>query len=764
MSGAITDETFEAVVKAVKARRNGQSYICFCPGHDDKIKRSLALWREEDGSLGLKCYSGCRKTEVIDAIERLGVEGLTKSDASDLHKDDQNTRSKVKGAQLIWDSSNQRIEGTPVEAYLKGRGIHKWPSGVIGFWSEKGPTPEQDELALANPIVDYQGRLQGVQRLYLTRSGAKANVDPSRRINGLRRGGGTILPGTDPTVLCEGLETGLAIWLSTGYQVVCTLGLANLDKLPLGSGMAVVVARDLDKPGSKPDKQLWRAVRALRQRGVTVRIALPDKYDDLKKSDFNDVLVKAPTGEARVKELIDQAQEIDEDDPLAQLIHQDLLDPIEAVKDLNHKYLVVKDSGKTIVIEERRDEQLDRDVLVRLSFTDFRNYHMNQLVNLGNNRNPVPLGEHWLESPRRRQYGHIVFQPKGQDPSDYNLWRGWAVEPEPGEWGLLEDHILNIICSGNEQVFEYLIRWLARGVQELDSPGQVAVVFRGKRGTGKGTLANAYGKLFGQHFLPVSQARHITGNFNSHLRDCLLLFADEAFWAGDKQGESVLKTLVTESTITIEAKGRDVVSDRNRVKLMVASNSRWVVPAGMEERRFLVLDVAEDKIQDRAYFQKILSQLENGGYAGFLHDLLNFDISDFDVFNVPQTEALLDQKLASMQPHEKWWFECLMTGQVCQEQAHWQDPVSPDQLHQAYLDWCKKLSIYRPMASTDLIRWLQLVVPELTRKKLNHSRNWGYQLDSLTACRQGLEGLMKQKIDWVQDAGPDLDEDHDIPF
>lgn len=751
------------MIKAVKARRNGQSWICFCPAHNDKNKRSLALWREEDQSLGLKCYAGCQKSEVVIALENLGVQGLSRSEAVDLDQETPNNRAKIKGAQLIWDHANQKLENTPAEAYLKSRGIHRWPTGTVGFWVERGATPELDELALANPIVDYQGRLQGVQRLYITRAGAKANVDPSRRINGVRRGGGTILPGSDPTVLCEGLETGLSIWLATGYQVVCTLGLANLDKLPLGSGMGVVVARDLDKPGSKPDKQLWRAIRSLRQRGVTVKVAIPDKYDDLKKSDFNDVLRK--TSEARVKELVDGAQELDEDDPLSQLIHTDLIDPIEGVKDLNRRYLVVKDSGKTVVMEERRDLLLDRDMLVRLTFTDFRNYHMNQLVNLGNNRNPVPLGDHWLESPTRRQYGHVVFHPKGADPHDYNLWRGWAVEPEPGAWDLLEDHIREIICSGDEATYEYLIRWLARGVQDLDSPGQVAVVFRGKRGTGKGTLANAYGKLFGQHFLPVSQARHITGNFNSHLRDCLLLFADEAFWAGDKQGESVLKTLVTESNITIEAKGRDVVSERNRVKLMVASNSRWVVPAGMEERRFLVLDVSEDKIQDRKYFQRILDQLEHGGYAGFLHDLLSLDISDFDVFNVPQTEALLDQKLASMLPHEKWWFECLQLGQVTPEQSTWVDPMSPDQLHQAYLDWCKKLSVYRPMASTDMIRWLTHVLPsELGRKKLTHSRSWGYVLPSLDECRQKLEVMMKQKLKWVTDLPADNPEDDDIPF
>lgn len=71
---------------------------------------------------------------------------------------------------------------------------------------------------------------------------------------------------------------------------------------------------------------------------------------------------------------------------------------------------------------------------------------------------------------------------------------------------------------------------------------------------------------------PVS----LTGNFNSHLRDCIALFADEAFWAGDRAGESVLKMLVTEPVIPIEGKGRDLVLVPNRYE----SSSR-VIRSGL---------------------------------------------------------------------------------------------------------------------------------------------------------------------------------------
>ena len=46
--------------------------------------------------------------------------------------------------------------------------------------------------------------------------------------------------------------------------------------------------------------------------------------------------------------------------------------------------------------------------------------------------------------------------------------------------------------------------------------------------------------------------KHLVGNFNAHLRDKLLVFADEAFWAGDKRAEDQLKAMVTEENNIVE--------------------------------------------------------------------------------------------------------------------------------------------------------------------------------------------------------------------
>jgi hypothetical protein len=122
--------------------------------------------------------------------------------------------------------------------------------------------------------------------------------------------------------------------------------------------------------------------------------------------------------------------------------------------------------------------------------------------------------------------------------------------------------------------------------------------------------------------LHITHAAHLTGQFNAHLWTCLYVFADEAFWAGDKQGEAVLKGLITERPMMVTKKGVDSVPGVNRVKTGIASNSDWVVPASEDERRFAVTDSDNRYARGEApeeerkqYFGPIYRELAEGGAA-----------------------------------------------------------------------------------------------------------------------------------------------------
>lgn len=325
------------------------------------------------------------------------------------------------------------------------------------------------------------------------------------------------------------------------------------------------------------------------------------------------------------------------------------------LRKLNEQHAIISDhGGRCVVISEMEDPTLGRTRLSTQTFEDFRNRYLRQTVDMDDNKTQ-PVGHWWLKHRLARQYDAMVFAP-GQETKGnlYNLWRGFSCEARPGDCSLFLEHIKGNLCRDDEDHYDYLMKWMARCVQKPSLQGETAIVLRGAQGTGKSFFAKTFGSLWGRHFMAVADAKFMVGSFNAHLRDTVVLFGDEAFYAGDKKHEGVLKTLVTEETLASEAKYRNMETVRNCLHLIMASNSDWVIPAGIGERRFFVLDVSESKMQNTRYFQAIKKQMDNGGREAFLHLLQNMDLKGYNIRNAPKTSALQDQKQLSMDPLSEW--------------------------------------------------------------------------------------------------------------
>lgn len=177
---------------------------------------------------------------------------------------------------------------------------------------------------------------------------------------------------------------------------------------------------------------------------------------------------------------------------------------------------------------------------------------------------------------------------------------------------------------------------------------------KGGKGVGKGTLGNALCRLFGAHGMQISNREHLVGKFNMHQMHTSFLFADEAYWPGDKQSEGTLKRLITEPTLTIEPKGIGVFTVKNSLHVLVAGNEEWMVPASDDERRYAMFEVSKKRRGDKAYFDALHEEIATGGVAAMLHDLLAMDLAGWHPRNdVPKTDALREQKELSMPPADQ---------------------------------------------------------------------------------------------------------------
>lgn len=423
------------------------------------------------------------------------------------------------------------------------------------------------------------------------------------------------------------------------------------------------------------------------------------------------------------------------------------------IEEMNRSYAAVVWGGKTVVVNEQSAGPVNDRVRV-MTFDALNSWFANrftEVVGSDGKIRPVTWAKAWQSHPDRRQYDGVEFFPNPDGakstPNYLNFWRGFDVAPSPaGTCHIFRDHLLTNVCGGDPALFKYVFGWMAHMVQKPRERLGTAIVLRGRRDTGKSKVGEVLGSLFSSHYFQVDDARYITGQFNAHMAHCLLLQTEEAVWAGDKAAEGRLKGLITSETQMIESKGVDPIRLRNFVRVLMTSNEGWVVPAGMDERRFIVLDVSPRCAQNRVYFAEMDEELNNGGRERLLHDLLTFDLSQVDLWHIPQTHALLEQKIRSLDTIDDFWYNRLHEG------GDWSKQIVCADLHAEYL---KATGVGRKRGPAEFGKRLAKLVPGLHKFRPAievgpglTKQAWCYEMPPLDECRAAFDELLGQRVDW----------------
>jgi Mesyanzhinovviridae bifunctional DNA primase/polymerase len=125
----------------------------------------------------------------------------------------------------------------------------------------------------------------------------------------------------------------------------------------------------------------------------------------------------------------------------------------QIVQNINATYAVITGTanmGKILVEEVNPVTELPDITIVT------KDQLKNRLANryVGSNTGRRNTFNIWWQSSQRREVKGIVFDPTGEISDEYyNLWRGFAVEPVPGDWSLFQQHIREAIARGDEEIY-----------------------------------------------------------------------------------------------------------------------------------------------------------------------------------------------------------------------------------------------------------------------------------------------------------------------
>lgn len=351
-------------------------------------------------------------------------------------------------------------------------------------------------------------------------------------------------------------------------------------------------------------------------------------------------------------------------------------------------------AGRKMASKLARDEQANFSFEERFTLiygtTTVWDAQIQQIIKLEALRVAFGRGlDFWLESPERRMVtqDRVVFDPSGQcqAPDYVNLFDGLPVVPvaAPEKCELIVEHVFNL-CQRNDEIFQWVIRWLAYPLQNPGAKMRTALILHGRtEGTGKSKLGEIMRRLYGRYCTSVGQAE-LQRDFNEWMSAKLLVLAEEVVSRQDRaHHQGMLQAMVTQPTVQINQKNMPVREEANHANFIFFSNQQLPVLLNPTDRRYMVIRVEE--VRPPEYFKALDEELDSGGAEAFMYYLMNYPLDGFNAHTKPLHTKDRTHLITLGMTADQRFFEFWRLGHA--DLPFCCCPASD--LYQAFLAWCR---------------------------------------------------------------------------
>lgn len=247
-----------------------------------------------------------------------------------------------------------------------------------------------------------------------------------------------------------------------------------------------------------------------------------------------------------------------------------------------------------------------------------------------------------------------------EDDKQYiNTFTGFGIKPDmKGNCDVIKNYLLHVICDGDENGYRYLFNYLSHMLQFPTERPTVAIILRGEQGTGKSAFGYLVSRLLGAskhnpgYFTSVATVDRLTSKFNGQLANKLAIFVEELELTRSRAMENALKSLVTDPTISIERKGKEVYTDNNYARIFGASNHNHIWNVFKGERRLTIFNVSESRANDYKYFNTLFEAFNDiSVMRRLMHELMTYQVDHSLVRTPLKNSARAEQALATKTPN-----------------------------------------------------------------------------------------------------------------
>lgn len=280
----------------------------------------------------------------------------------------------------------------------------------------------------------------------------------------------------------------------------------------------------------------------------------------------------------------------------------------------------------------------------------------------------IPKADHIRFLPDK-PYGELLKDALGR--IGVNTFKPSIVDSRPGDISPFLRHIELILP--NEIDRNILFTYLAHNIKYPGFKIPWAPLIQSEEGAGKGIIKRLMIHAFGLPYVYFPKAQELidSGNkFNAWMRSKLFILVDEIKVDERRDMIEILKPMISEEQIEIQAKGIDQDIEDNFANWMFYSNYKDAIPVNKNSRRFSIFYSAIQSQQDllergmdERYFTGLYNWMRNEGAAYVTHWFQNYPIERGNIaMRAPTTTSTGDAVRQSRGPVESLILDAISDG------------------------------------------------------------------------------------------------------
>lgn len=307
----------------------------------------------------------------------------------------------------------------------------------------------------------------------------------------------------------------------------------------------------------------------------------------------------------------------------------------------------------------------------------------------------------WRVDAKRRIVDTLVYKrPEDCKANEATLFCGFAYSKmapceNPEAIAIFQD-ILRSNCGDDEVAYDYVLKWLARMIQNPFQKAGTAIYFINKlQGSGKDTIALWMKKLMGNHVAHYKKESDFFEKHDTKREGAVMVYLEEVGSGASKAHATELKAAISSDTIDINPKGTKGYDVPNMGNQICTTNNPDPVTVETSDRRYCLnygtsRFVGKHEFWSKFYLDsKIDLQEPNPAWLYPVGKWLEgVDLTGYNVRTLPASEYKSEIAAESERSEESFIKQWVGLN------------VSEKELYDAYKDYC----IEKSLPYTDKIR------------------------------------------------------------